>query len=189
MPSLHYFQLICCIQVWPASAREVISVGHWKYIEEDDSVLFILFSDPAYENLREVPNGNIRARLYPSGYLLKSTANGTLVKYLGHVSTSHLLFSPIFAIILYSLLQIDMLGTLPAAVISVVCYQQANIIHRLKAQLEKDQKHGNFKPKTHAPTYAEMFSLSIEFFKATEKDLMTKIEQEFKKAQALPITN
>lgn len=47
-----------------------------------------------------------------------------------------------------------MLGTLPSAVITVIAYQQANIIHRLKAQLDQDKKHGTQKPKTHTPTYA-----------------------------------
>lgn len=63
----------------------MLCLCHWRLLE-DSSILIFKFSEHEFDDLRPVDEGNIRAEVYPSGYLLTATTDGTKVKLLTHVS-------------------------------------------------------------------------------------------------------
>ncbi len=50
-------------------------------------MMLVQFSEHSFDYLHPAEDGYVRADLHPSACIFKATPNGTLVQYLGHVSS------------------------------------------------------------------------------------------------------
>jgi hypothetical protein len=131
----------------------MVNIAHWRVLH-NGSVLFVYVSDHDHDHLRPLQSDHVRAELYPSGYLLTATTNGTIVNFLRHVST--ILFCINHRIYYFSATQSELLSPNLLTVTSPT--QPTDALNQLKVLLDKDKRNGYIKyPVDHVTNYFRKF--------------------------------